>query len=336
MNPGTHHAMPELPRFADLPTRAGLACAWGIFGPGDVLGTLNLLTPARIASAAGEIRNGLVFPLDMPLTEPDPPLYGRSAITHQISVSPGFGGVEVFQDDLLSTFNTQTSSQWDGFRHVSAVGHGFYNNLADDLHGIQHWSEHGIVGRAVIADIGRWREAQGRPVRYGEPDVIEAREILDCLSDQGVAVETGDILLIRTGWPAWWRGLPREERAERARPPLSYVGLGPGADVAEVLWNLRLAAVASDTPALEVGPASAVLPRFDDPIDGDPVQTLAYRTTLHVRLLVLLGMPIGELFELEALADSCAADGRYSGLLTSAPLRLPGGIASPPNAVVVR
>jgi hypothetical protein len=52
--------------------------------------------------------------------------------------------------------------------------------------------------------------------------------------------------------------------------------------------------------------------------------------------LVLLGMPIGELFELEALAGSCAADGRYTGLLTSAPLRLPGGIASPPNAVVVR
>jgi hypothetical protein len=94
--------------------------------------------------------------------------------------------------------------------------------------------------------------------------------------------------------------------------------------------------VASDTPALEVGLASAVLPRFDDPIDGDPVQTLGYRTTLHVRLLVLLGLPTGALFELGALAGSCAADGRYAGLPISAPLRLPGGIASPPNAVVVR
>ena len=62
----------------------------------------------------------------------------------------------------------------------------------------------------------------------------------------------------------------------------------------------------------------------------------AVNIRLTFACLALLGMPIGELFELEALAGSCAADGRYTGLLTSAPLRLPGGIASPPNAVVVR
>lgn len=328
--------MADLPGFADLPRRESLACAWGLWGDDDVLGTLNLITPERTVAAARQVQRGAVFPLDMSLAEPDPPLFARSAVRHTITSGSGFGGIKTFKDDVLYDFNTQTSSQWDGFRHVGAVDHGYYNGLPDDRHGIQHWSERGIVGRGVLADIGRWRQAAGRSVRFADPDVIEADELRQCLRDQGSEPERGDILLIRTGWPAWWRSLDEAGRRARTVPPYTYPGLGPGAEVAEALWDMQLSAVASDTPALEVGPASAVLPDFDAPIDGDRALSRAYRTTLHVRLLVLLGMPIGELFELEALASDCAADGRYSCLVTSAPLRLPGGVASPPNAVAVK
>jgi hypothetical protein len=57
---------------------------------------------------------------------------------------------------------------------------------------------------------------------------------------------------------------------------------------------------------------------------------------LHFSLLGLLGIPIGELFDLDALAEDCAADGRYTCLLTSAPLNLSAGVASPPNALAIK
>jgi kynurenine formamidase len=328
--------MGELPGFDELPKRSALACAWGLWGPGDVLGMLNLITPERTVAASAEVRRGAVVPLDLSRTEPDPPLFGRRPLDHRIQSQPGFGGIGKFQDDVLHDFNTQVSTQWDGFRHVDGVDHGYYGGLPDERHGVDHWARHGIVGRAVLADIGRWRDAAGRPVRQDDADVIEAAELVHCLADQGTTVETGDVLLIRTGWPAWWRGLDADDRTLRAASPLRYPGLGPGADCAAALWNMHVSAVASDTPALEVGPASAVLPDFDAPVDGDPVLARAERTTLHVRLLVLLGIPIGELFDLEALAADCAADGRYSCMLTSVPLNLPGGIGSPPNAVAVK
>ena len=32
-------------------------------------------------------------------------------------------------DDEISNFNTQASSQWDGFRHVRHLVHGYYGGL---------------------------------------------------------------------------------------------------------------------------------------------------------------------------------------------------------------
>ncbi len=60
------------------------------------------------------------------------------------------------------------------------------------------------------------------------------------------------------------------------------------------------------------------------------------RTAYHTHLLVYFGMPIGELWDMEELSEACAADGRYSFMLCSAPLKIPGGVGSPPNAVAIR
>jgi hypothetical protein len=47
-------------------------------------------------------------------------------------------------------------------------------------------------------------------------------------------------------------------------------------------------------------------------------------------------MPIGELWDLDHLADACAADERYECLLTVSPLPLVGGVGSPANAIALR
>lgn len=56
---------------------------------------------------------------------------------------------------------------------------------------------------------------------------------------------------------------------------------------------------------------------------------------LHQYFLALFGMPIGELWDLKALSEKSKELGRYSFLLTSVPLNVPGGIGSPPNALAV-
>jgi hypothetical protein len=56
---------------------------------------------------------------------------------------------------------------------------------------------------------------------------------------------------------------------------------------------------------------------------------------LHLALLPLLGLPLGELFDLDALAAHCAATGRYDMLVTSAPLNLLRGVATPPNIMTI-
>jgi hypothetical protein len=56
---------------------------------------------------------------------------------------------------------------------------------------------------------------------------------------------------------------------------------------------------------------------------------------LHPWLLAMFGMSIGELWDLRALSAHCKASGRYSFMLTSAPLNIPGLVGSPPNALAI-
>lgn len=55
----------RLPAFDDLPLLGdlGLRHAWGAFGEDDDLGTINLLTPERVAAAASLVRTGEVVSL---------------------------------------------------------------------------------------------------------------------------------------------------------------------------------------------------------------------------------------------------------------------------------
>jgi hypothetical protein len=321
-----------LPNYDELPVdpSAPPGSSWGVWGRDDRLGCLNLLTPERVRRAIGCVRTGTVHALNLELELPDPPLFGRPAFEHAVSTRASG------HDDELRGWNTQSSSQWDGFRHVRHPAHGFYGGLADESHGMQHWARRGLAGRAVLADVGRWRASVGRPLACDQSDPIEPSDLLATLSAQGTEVEMGDILLIRTGWVSWYRSLDTEGRTALARQPrMASCGLSPGEATARMLWNLHVAAVAADNPALELWPAGA----FMDPDEAtrlrqDPVRCLD--VFVHFSLLPLLGLPIGELWDLDGLAADCAADGRYECLLTSAPLNLAEGVASPPNALALR
>jgi hypothetical protein len=300
-----------------------------VWGDGDVFGCLNLLTAERVMAGVACARRGAVFNVNLELELPGPPLFGRSAFEHVVHNFP------LGHDDELSGWNTQSSSQWDGFRHMRHPVYGHYNAVADEEHGIEHWARRGIVGRAVLADVARWRASVGRPLDPAGSDAIEIDDLMATLDAQGVSIEVGDILLLRTGWVGWYRGLGARERAALAeREHVPACGLQRGVASARALWDLHIAAIAADNPALEVMPFG--FGKTDEARHWKEDPGRAAETMLHFSLLGLLGLPIGELFDFDALAEDCAADGRYSCLFTSAPLNLSAGVASPPNALAIK
>jgi hypothetical protein len=69
----------------------------------------------------------------------------------------------------------------------------------------------------------------------------------------------------------------------------------------------------------------------------EPAPIPLKRENLHHRAIFLLGLPLGEQFDLEKLAEDCRLDQVVTEfMLVSAPLNLSGGMASPPNAVAIK
>jgi kynurenine formamidase len=315
----------RLPRYDELPAAAGGArSGWGLFGEDDSAGLMNLLTPARVAAAATEVRTGEVFALGAPLDAIEPPMFRRGSPRHTVIVSPTGSG----HDDLMDNFYPQASSQWDSLAHVGFDRDVFYNGAtAEDIqvrgrNTIDHWARRGIVGRAVLLDVAAVLADAGETVDPGASRAITVDELEAARQRAGVEFQPGDILLLHTGFLAWYLGRTPAEKRTLATATTS-IGIAHDEDMARYLWDSHACAIAADNPALEVWPP-----------DGD--QAAWPFGFLHRLILGQFGMAIGELWWLHDLAASCRADGRYTALLTSAPLNVPGGIGSPPNAVAIK
>lgn len=300
----------ELPRLPKL----DMPHSWAFFGPGDPFGTLNFLTPEVVAEAARTVRTGEVVPLSLPAAQPDPPLFGREPMRHR-----QFDIDRNTRDDVVDNYFPQGSSQWDGFYHVRAREFGYFGGVeaatdpVDAPLGIDLWAERGIAGRGVLLDVEAFLTADGGPgVPVDEEHAIPADLLRRVADAQGVRIRQGDILLVRTGWPAKYAARPAGADAVTAIP-----GLHAGEETARLLWNWHVAAVVTDLPAVE-------------PVPGD-----ASVGSLHRRLLPLLGIPLAELFALETLSAACARTGRFDFLFTAAPLNLHGASGSPGNALAI-
>ncbi len=308
-----------LPDFDELPLLEGLNLrhAWGVFGPDDQLGTINLLTPERIRAATDLVRSGEVVSLTLPVTAFDPPFYGRDAIGHTV-----FRVDRNYWDDRLDSFLPQGSSHWDGLRHMQAREFGWWGGVTDEATmqpgagslGIEHWARHGIVGRGLLLDLRAELEAttasyDPHATRAVGVDTLEA-----AAHQQGIETQPGDILCLRFGWVGRYRELDAAGRREAATAE-AFAGLAADERMARWLWNRRLAAVAADNPAIEVSPGNREV------------------GSLHRRLLPLLGFALGELFDFDELARRCAREGRWSFLFASVPLHISGGVGSPANAI---
>jgi kynurenine formamidase len=320
------------PSYADLPSMPGttVPCAWSAYGEGDQLGALNLVTEEVSRDALSEARTGQSFALQLPLDVPGPPLFGRQAYVHHVTSD------EHSVDDRLDSFFPQSSSQWDALGHALHPVGGLYggHSVNDVVErgalGIDNVAARGVVTRGVLLDVPRHVVAQGGTWNPASRIQIDATLLKDTAAWANVRLQTGDVLCVRTGWVGHYKAFDQQQRQEFAQESLKLnfqcPGLAPADGIAELVWESGVVAIATDNPGVE--PFIPPLLPDNSGVDSDAL--------CHTRLTVALGVMLGEMWDLDPLAEACAADGRYTFLLTSAPLYVPGGIGSPPNAIAIR
>ncbi|EQB47859.1 hypothetical protein CGLO_12961 [Colletotrichum gloeosporioides Cg-14] len=318
----------SLPTYENIPPVDGMphGCAWGLWDKddkADQVGSLNLLTPSNTLEARKEIQTGVSVSLNWPLERIEDPGHNRTKIKHRfLDLKPTLVG----HDDEIC-INTQTSSQWDGLRHWAHQDSGkYYNGLTHDeisgerpnlRNGIQEWSKRGgVVGRGVLLDYVAWAEKRGIEYSAASKHCISHLDLEAIAEEEGLKLRVGDILMIRTGWIKWYNESTSDERVAGCKTNHNYIGVEGTAESIKWLWDHHFSALVGDNMAFEAWPAEG-----------------PYR--IHDNALALWGTPLGELWDLEELADQCKKHGRWSFFVTSCPLNVAGGVASPPNALAI-
>lgn len=292
---------------------------WSRWGPEDQLGTLNLIERVHITAAATEVRTGKTFHLSIPVGSDGPQsgMGGRINPVHLMSMQPrdwaNPHGVAISDDWIVMPL--QSGTQWDALSHVAYDGLMYNGFSTDDVNtrvgarklAVDVMTDR-LVGRGVLLDIAR---SHDRPW-LDAGTVITPEDLERAERDQGVTVGPGDFLLFRTGW--------RRKLLEQGGDGWMAAEPGLGLECARWLHDRSVAAVGSDNWAIEVMPS---------PIPGAMVP-------LHCILIRDMGMPLAEILDLEALADDCAADGRWSFMFVAPPLHITNAVGSPVSPIAIK
>jgi kynurenine formamidase len=300
---------------------------WGKWGPDDELGTLNYITPDTIAEAARLVTAGKVFALGIPLDRSGPqsgtrqrfnPIHtmfrdggDRPRTPAQVAEMQGYGG----SDDWI-VMPLQCVTQWDSLAHIFHEGK-MWNGYDADLVTSSGAARNSIdktidriVGRGVLLDVARYKGVKALEPGYA----ITTADLEGTAAAQKVEVKRGDLLLVRTGHMS--RYLDKNDWRHFDLDPF------PGVSIYATPWlhARQIAAIASDNYAVEVRPSE--LPAFRNPF--------------HVIAIPNMGLTLGEIFFLEALAADCAADGRWAFLLAAPPLPVVRGVGTPINPYALK
>ncbi len=306
---------------------------WGRWGADDVLGTLNHLDDAKRREGAALVRRGATFSLaqSFDMNGPQKGWRRRTNPVHTMldtgvdaergnqGFPHGIGGA----DDVVF-MPLQASTQWDGLGHIFDHGNAWNGRRAGDVVTSEGDLVTGIetvggllAGRGVLLDVGR---ALGTGGELPDGFAITTEHLQATIAAQGESarVGRGDLLLVRTGRLARARRDIAEGRgwgdyAGGAAPGLSFT-------TADWLHGTEIAGIATDTWGFEVRPNE-----FDEAFQP-----------LHQVAIPHIGLFLGEMWDLDALAADCATDGVYDFWLTAAPLPVTGAVGAPVNPIAVK
>jgi kynurenine formamidase len=288
---------------------------WGRWDVRPELGALHYITPERIAVAARLVDRGATVSLGRTLNthggiDNPEPAHHRMTLLPDIDV--GSGSLRFTKDYVGVDYHNEGHSHVDALCHVAYEGM-FYGGVPDT----QVTSEgaaadaidllrDGLVGRGVLLDIPRLRG-----VRWLEPGEHVFRDDLEAAERaQGVSVEAGDILLVRTGHALRLSAVTPWDTSKHK------VGLHPSA--ARFLAERHVAALGSDGNN-----------------DTAPSTTEGIAFPIHVLAINALGMHLLDYLQFEDLVPLCEADERWEFLFVASPLRIVGGTGSPVNPVAI-
>lgn len=238
--------------------------------------------------------------IGMPHYPAHPPFLFSLTKKHGDLISQG----EVSSAADAITFGGHVGTHIDALCHFSCNGrlHGGLEAQGRQTYagGLQHLSVDTIapiLRRGVLLDVAGYLGGEPLPVDFE----ISAGHLAAVQEQQGVAIQPGDVVLLRTGWARFFDDPRKFITGGKGSQP---AGPGPGLGAAQWLSERRISCAGSDTVAFEKVPS------------GMPV---------HVHLLVEHGIHIMEMLNLEELA----ADRIYEFLFIAAPLKIRGGTGSP-------
>ncbi|HZS33780.1 MAG TPA: cyclase family protein [Methylomirabilota bacterium] len=295
---------------------------WGRWGPEDELGTINLITPGKRVAAARLVQDGVSVTCARPIVTDI-----SAETTFQVQrfmIDSGEGRDTASPERLLAR---RGASEFIGMvfhgyaiTHIDSPAHFFwegqlYNgrscNLVTSREGATVASvellRDGVVSRGVLLDVAR-----ARGVRWlGPGEGVMPADLEAAERAAGLRVESGDILLVRTGHYA-------RRLAEGPINPHQAGSAGPHAALLPWLRERGVAVWGSDTHN-----------------DVTPTPYPAMGHPFHIGALVGLGLWLIDNMNLEDLARACHGRGRWEFLLTLAPLRLRNATGSPLNPVAL-
>jgi hypothetical protein len=161
------------------------------------------------------------------------------------------------------------------------------------------------VGRGVLIDYWHYAGGNYDPMKTHR---ITLNDILDCAKKQGTTFKYGDILIIRSGFVQTYENMTTAEQVQLGSVPpteCTFVGVEQTPEMLDFLHDNYFSAVAGDAPAFEAWPTNQSWMN-------------------HEYLLSLWGVPIGEMWDLEALSRMCRETNRYEFFFSSSPSNVSG------------
>lgn len=293
---------------------------WGRWGDDDERGTMNYLTPDKIAAAAKLVRSGRAVSMAIPINKlagpdnPNPATHLMSRL-HDLPVSES--GLSFGMCYLAMASHGDCHTHVDALNHVAYRGQ-LYNgkpaatltSLGSDWGSITAYHT-GIVGRGVLLDAARFRG-----VDWLEPgEAVDRKELEAIETAQGVHLGEGDVLVFRTGHHARRLALGAWSNDY---PPAGEGKAGLHVDTVPWMHERRIA---------------AFLPDGDGETVPSNVEAMPY--PIHPLQITAMGMCVSDSLQLEDVARACEDEGRWEFMVVGLPLRLPGATGTPWNPIAI-
>lgn len=304
------------------PTARAAKSPWG---PDDEIGRLNLMTEASRAAILSRISGGRVYDLGVEYHKGMPSWSLLGDPTYQLWMTHTPQGTVVdnplqlgksmhrhvsYSGDAVLMY-THTGTHIDALNHFGLNGETWNGFRADEHLGDLGWKKAGaerlppVVARGVLIDVAGLKGVDLLPDRYR----ITPADLAAALARQGVSLERGDAVFIRTGR---MRVIDDKEK---------YLAAEPGIGLAAAKWLVETHG------AMLVGADNLSLEAF-------PVETPENWVPVHTYLEAEQGVAIMEVVNLEELAR----DRVYEFVFIGASLKLRGASGAPmrPIAIPVR